>query len=242
MLLGCTGGQQTAPTSPQGQPEVPPNAQGGYVGGPTSPDTASVENSQTPAEPAGQGTTPAEASGSGFDAFAAKISAAEYKATYSVVFSGQTSTRTQVMKGTKVRFDSTSQGQTSSVYVIDRMAYICMSLEGSPICYSTTMPDDDLSTTVAKETAKYTITPLPLRTVAGLVGSCWSFSGDEIEGTMESCYSAEGVLLYSSVIVQGQAMVTEATSVQIGNVADSEFTLPAEPTALPTYGDYGGYG
>lgn len=146
------------------------------------------------------------------------------------------------MKGTKTRFDTTSQGQTSSIYVIDRTAYLCMNLEGSPICYSTTMPDEDLSTTVAQEASKYTITPLPPRTVAGLIGSCWSFSGAGIEGTMESCYSPEGVLLYSSVIVQGQAMVTEATSVQIGNVADSEFTLPTEPTALPTYGDYGAYG
>ncbi len=50
-VLPGSEGVQPSPEGvpPAEQPVVPPNAQGGYVGGPTSPDTGSVENASVPA-------------------------------------------------------------------------------------------------------------------------------------------------------------------------------------------------
>ncbi|MDO8339938.1 MAG: hypothetical protein Q7T16_04750 [Candidatus Burarchaeum sp.] len=65
LLAGCSSQQTQAPAQqgspqqpvfpgsegvqPSAQPIVPPNAQGGYVGSPTSPDTNSVEEAPVPA-------------------------------------------------------------------------------------------------------------------------------------------------------------------------------------------------
>jgi hypothetical protein len=237
MLLGCAGSQQTTPPAPQqpagGQPA------GGQPSGGQQP-AAGVPSTGTPqtTEPGGQTTTPAATSDSGFDAIAAKFGTVDYKATYETTVAGQKATSLWVVKGKNMRQDATAQGYTTSIYTLDKLAYLCMDAGMGMTCYKTELPTADVGVTVAQQASDYTILPLPPRTIAGILGSCWSVSGGSMEGTGEICYSADGILLYSSGKAQGQTIVTEAKSVQIGNIADSEFTLPAEPTSLPT--GYGG--
>jgi hypothetical protein len=177
-----------------------------------------------------------------FESLFANAGSLQYKADYKTTSNsgGQTTTfdSTIVFKGKNMRTDSTFDGVQTSTYLLDKAAYMCTIAEQTT-CLAISLQQPDVAVAAATDSSKYTITPKAPRTIAGILASCFAMSGAGIDGTYESCYSAEGVPLYSAS--SDGSYVQEATKVQIGNVADSEFTLPATPIDMSAYANaYGG--
>ncbi len=228
LLLGCAGGQQPAPQAQAPATTAPA----------TTTPGATEPAASTPSEPAA--SAPA-AQGTSFDSITANAANLQYKADYTTTSNsgGQTSTfeSTVVVKGSNMRTDMTAAGMQTSTYLLNRVAYMCTIAEQTT-CLTISMQQPGVAAEAATDPSKYTITPKPPRTIAGVIASCFAMSGAGIEGTYESCYSAEGVPLYMAA--SDGSFVQEATSVQLGNVADSEFTLPATPIDVSAYA--AGYG
>ncbi|VVC04188.1 Uncharacterised protein [Candidatus Burarchaeum australiense] len=253
LLLGCAGSQpatqQPAATPPAQTPASPAATQPAQPAGSSgsTPQAPAEQPSGTPAQTTPAATEPAAVSAtSAFEAIAAMVKNSEYKAEYTTTVTAQGQTTTmdtmEELKGTKMRIDTTVMGQVSSTYVIDGTAYMCTTTGGTAVCYSATAPASDASQEVTANPAKYTITALPGRTIANIAASCFGIAGADFEGEMETCYSAEGILLYLHYTsAQSGEMLKTATSVQVGSVDPADFTLPATPMQLPSTTGYGGY-
>ncbi len=253
LVLGCAGSQQ-----PAAQAGANANVQGSAGAGQAIPNVPSSEGLPTvPAgSPQANNTSPSTvsppspnggaqpATGVSFESLFTNSANLQYKADYTTTSNsgGQATTfdSTIVFKGKNMRTDTTYGGVQTSTYLLDKAAYMC-TISAQTTCLTISLQQPDVAVAAATDSSKYTITPKLPRTIAGILATCFTMSGVGIDGTYEGCYSAEGVPLYSAS--SDGSYVQEATSVQIGNVADSEFTLPATPVDMSAYANgYGGYG
>jgi len=185
--------------------------------------------------------------GSALDQFTNLIgmkSQLQYKATYNIRTTGEqafSSTMTQYVKGSKFRIDSSTQGQASSIFYIDSKVYMCSKPTGAWMCFefpntSNQSLEDQTSEMVKDNPENYAITPLLPRTIAGTLATCFqAVITGENAGTVEFCFSPEGVPLYTHTVASGTEYTMEATSYTT-SISDSDFSLPATPQAFPTGG------
>jgi hypothetical protein len=143
-------------------------------------------------------------------------------------------TVTQYFKGKNMRMDSAvSSSMVVEVFFIDSKTYSCTKAsESTPfMCFESSSGDDTTPETadnLKDSESDYVITPLPDRTIAGIPAKCFTFTAKS--GGLQNadyCMSTDGIILS----VTGSEVSMVATSVQRG-IADSVFTLPAEPTKL----------
>jgi hypothetical protein len=255
LLLGCAGSQQPATTTPPAAPPAPGNTAVPNVpsseGLPTVPAGTPQANNTAPSTaspPSPNGGAQPAASGVSFDSITANAANLQYKADYKTTSTSSDGQATVfessvVVKGKNTRTDMTVGGSKTSTYLLDKVAYVC-TFAAQTTCLSISMQQPGVAAQAESDPSKYTITPKLPRTIAGVLASCFAISGPSIAGEYESCYSAEGVPLYMAL--SDGSFVEEATSVQIGNIADGEFTLPAQPIDVNayanSYGNAGGYG
>lgn len=166
----------------------------------------------------------------------------EYQVTYdfSSNMNGQTQSgeMDQYMKGSeRVRTDSRFGDSESSVLLLEGEAIIC-SKQDEWTCFSSGEqeeqdPAEAVQEDVESNPEDYDITELPGRTIAGTSTSC--FAVDTEQGSVEYCYSDEGVPLY--VKSEGSAEGTTYSSEMVAtsystSVANSAFEPPAEVTSF----------
>jgi len=256
LLLGCPGGgTDTVPTTPADNGGAAPDA------GDAVPDAGGAvpdAGGETPDDD-GSGSTTVSDSTDDFETLVANSLNLEYKATYetTIISDGETlsSTSTMVLKGEKMRTDTTTEydGEVmqSSIYLLEDGVYICsfdpettcLFFGGSEDYETADSAGSTLTDQVADSPDNYDIFAKPSRTIAGITAPCFGFAGFDIDGEFETCYSSEGLNLYTHYSYGTDEYTMIATSVQIGSVSDSEFVLPAEPLDLEDllgdyYGDY----
>jgi hypothetical protein len=247
LLLGCPG---------ETPPATAPPADGGAAPGP-------ADGGAVPDDTGGGGAVPDDTTGGGsaatgdasdeFESLFANVASVEYKVSYETTISSEgetfTSTSTMTLKGQKMRTDSYVEyaGETSqsSTYILEDGLYIC-TYDPQATCMKFGTSEDyeesetgALADEVESNPGDYDIYNRPSRTIAGINAKCFGFSGADLEGDFEVCYSSEGVMLYLHYAFEDNEYTTIATSAQIGSVSDSEFVLPAEPMDLEDImGDY----
>ncbi|MDD5182330.1 MAG: hypothetical protein PHC66_04135 [Candidatus Nanoarchaeia archaeon] len=170
-----------------------------------------------------------------------------YSITYDVTsnYDGETQSSTikQVISGTKIKYDITTENSPVRAVTImtDGKYYTCALGTGQDVCYEMSI---DLAQPVvtgeASETAKRfentpDITYDGTKIIAGAVTYCYKTSSDGAD--YKFClHKDNGMLLGMYTTVEGTTTELEATSFSTATPSDSEFTLPAPAQTMPTYG------
>ena len=200
----------------------------------------------TPSEPAA--ASGGESASDLFKSLLAGSDSLQYKVDYTTTTDSEgetmTTSTTMVVKGKKFRTDTQVEGYKTSTYLLEDGVFIC-TYEGGASCLS--FPDsmsqeESVTDMAASSPDDYSILARPSRTVAGTMASCFGLAGAGVEGDVEVCYSADGVMLYTHVKSTGGEYSMVATSYQHGSIADSEFTLPAQPQVFDIEGMMAAYG
>jgi hypothetical protein len=146
-----------------------------------------------------------------------------------------------------IRMDATASGMEIRSYMSSGNLYSCLKSGSSWTCYSSGTYNNSGTEKVEKDflanKAKYKIEKLPSRTVAGATCECYKTTVDN--GYVEYCFSPEGVPLYTKTSGTSEGMevqaIVEATSYKT-SVSDSDFVLPAKPSAMPSFPGAGSAG
>ncbi|MFH0701406.1 MAG: hypothetical protein V2A62_03135 [Candidatus Woesearchaeota archaeon] len=137
-----------------------------------------------------------------------------------------TSTMTQYIKDQKhFRTDVTTQGIETRSYLVDDTFTSCVKMMDKWTCNAIAQPaaTDNSEKELLEGKAGYTVTQLPDKTVAGTTATCYRMT--MAQGTVDYCFSAEGVPLYIKSEVQGVSSEMTAQKYSV-SVDDSAFVLP----------------
>ncbi len=171
---------------------------------------------------------------SGFTGFKEMIGLTPtYMVSYTYTAAGESSTMTQYFKGGKMRVDSTAEGVSSRVYIIDGTATTCTNQDGW-MCLE--MPEaegteDNGLANIRTDVDSYedSVTFKGTRNLLGETTNCY---GVTMPGTAYTyCFTAEGIPLLMEGSSQGVEWSWVATSFS-RDVDDSAFDLPAQPQSL----------
>ena len=171
----------------------------------------------------------------------------EYMVQYNInanVAGQQTSTAmTHYVKGiTRMRTDTETQGMELRTVIDNGKIYTCTTATGQWMCFETEVDmsmSDIQQAEVEDNPEQYDIRALPDRTIAGVQTKC--FEIDVEDGKVSYCYSPQGVPLYVKTegTTEGIAYLSEMTATAYSTtVSDSVFEIPAEPGAMPDFGNY----
>jgi hypothetical protein len=247
LFAGCAGGaQQQAPA----QSNAPANAPSGTEqSAPPSPPAAPEQQTAPPAAPETQPSPQPQASAA--DTFIAAMGMATgWKVDYQVKSSAAPQVITMTLyskiagkENYKFRTDTAAAGMQVRAYVFGKSEmYSCVN-QGSWSCFKLSAPKDDslqsqqLADEVKSNPSKYTITEDGTKAIAGTTAKCYKLVSTDY--TARYCISPEGVPLYIwyTATKDGVSIETEtsATSYSL-SVSDSDFTLPAAATSMPSGG------
>jgi len=144
------------------------------------------------------------------------------------------------MKGNKFRTDTTVNGVSSEVFIIDNEYVTCSKVNNVWNCFKMEMPEADQVTAEAeKNPDKYIPIYIGERTYAGIKGICYKIENVN-KYDIETCYAVEkqlGLPLYIKSETDNFYSVMEATKVYDGGATEADFKYPAEPQEMPTLGD-----
>lgn len=256
LLLGCPGGGSDGGAGTGGGASGA--AGGGQAGGAGASGGAAGGSGASGGAGAGGsggagGSAAGDASGD-FQALVANTANLEYNVQYHIAsnYEGESMSyeysialkNKNMMMHTYI--DYQGEVMDSWSYVLDNKVYGCNNYGGEMVCLTLSEYEEDLSTSLTSDVesnpGNYDISNRPSRTVAGITAKCFGLGGPQMQGASEVCYSPEGVPLYMRVTQPEGEFLMEATSAQIGNVPDSVFELPVEPTSIEDMWGTGTYG
>ena len=237
LLLGCPGGGTPADTAGGG-------ADTGGTGGGTRPSGGTMDDGDDGSTMDEDGML--DDANDEFEALVENSADLAYLAEYelTITLGGEEMSYmyTNAIKGSN--FMSRTYGTIlgtytdSSVYLLGDKQYTCSVVEGETTCYEFPGGEEPFSTSAEGLPEDMELFKAPGRSVAGVAATCFTSTYENTEN--ELCYSREGVLLYLRSDHEGDVLTLEATRVQVGNVPDSTFDLPAEPTSIEDlWGSYG---
>ncbi|MFH0875643.1 MAG: hypothetical protein V1859_06910 [archaeon] len=161
----------------------------------------------------------------------------QYKVKYNYASNGQgqsvTGVQTIAIKPGKIKMIMESSKGNSGTYFIGDKYYSCTTVNGKATCFeipksqgeSTIPKNDDVKNSIDE----YTVTALPTRTIAGVSATCVRLAREGV--IVDSCYSAQGVPLYTKGSYSSAS--TEMTALEFTtSVPDSEFVLPVESSGM----------
>ncbi len=156
----------------------------------------------------------------------------EWEISYTITTAGVSIDTIQYVKNDKIRADTTAQGQESRTYLLPTGQYTCTMATGSWMCIDFTEQAgeamnagyDDAKANPDKYKSK--VTAAGTKTVLGQTTTCFNIKDTDYDYTY--CLNAKGAPLHMEGTSGGNPFTYIATAYK-ESVADSVFTLPAEP-------------
>jgi outer membrane lipoprotein-sorting protein len=176
-----------------------------------------------------------------FADFAGKKWKLEYTVEYGMTSKsgGQTQSMamTQYFGGEgKIRSDITVEGRESRTFILSDGIYMCTFDQGKWMCLTFGTPDEaeQQDNTMAfqdveKAPDNYNIAYKGTKSIAGAMTYCYGITMPT--GTMEECFTKEGIPLYMYVKSADYESTMEAKSFK-KSVSSGDFKLPAEPVDM----------
>ncbi len=212
--------------------------------------------------PAASAAPPGGGTAGALAALGQKFAASTFKATYTLTSSGGSQPLNGAMTmykqgGDKFRFDVTSKqgGQDVSLTLIEtkdasvfclqdagELAPVLGVQAGKGVCFKNgtangaTRLTDIINTFKDLSAGGAVVTGKSTRTIAGQAAQCFQYKNNAAAETDETCFSADGVLLYDRTQSTADKTTIEATQVQ-GAVQASDFKIPYAIKQLPDLGN-----
>jgi hypothetical protein len=141
----------------------------------------------------------------------------------------------------KIRFDMTTSSIETQTYVVDGKMTSCTKLSGAWNCVTAESTKPDTSATISNDiktnSADYTITTMPDRTIAGASASCFKVVSKD--STVNYCYSSDAVPLYVKTegLANGKTVTTEMTATAYSKTVSADVFVPPKSEATTDYSD-----